>query len=104
MLELKNTVSAMTSTDYKERFKAEYFQLKIRFEKLKSFNTKIEAARRTNDIFSSPKRLETPKHDCPEDLLMQQQRTMEEYLHVLKLRAEIEGIDLTDLYGETENR
>lgn len=34
-MELKETVEMMNSADYKERFKAEYFQLKIRYEKLK---------------------------------------------------------------------
>ena len=36
MKELKETVELMISTDYKERFKAEYEQAKIRFEKLKA--------------------------------------------------------------------
>lgn len=33
-MELMETVVLMCSADYKERFKAEYFQLKIRYEKL----------------------------------------------------------------------
>lgn len=33
-MELKDTVGMMNSSDYKERFKAEYHQLKIRLEKL----------------------------------------------------------------------
>lgn len=33
-MELKDTVPMMLSEDYKERFKAEYYQLKIRKEKL----------------------------------------------------------------------
>ena len=33
-MELKDTISMMTSNDYKERFKAEYYQVKIRHEKL----------------------------------------------------------------------
>ena len=36
-MELKETVEGMTSPDYKERFKAEYRQTKIRYEKLKHF-------------------------------------------------------------------
>lgn len=32
--ELKQTVELMNSSDYKERFKAEYYQLKIRYDKL----------------------------------------------------------------------
>ena len=34
-MELKDTATLMVSSDYKERFKAEYYQLKIRLEKLK---------------------------------------------------------------------
>lgn len=33
-MELKDTCSLMMSEDYKERFKAEYYQLKIRYAKL----------------------------------------------------------------------
>ena len=34
-MELNETIDMMISKDYKERFKAEYYQLKIRYEKLK---------------------------------------------------------------------
>ena len=86
-MELKNTIDLMTSSDYKERFKAEYYQTKIRYEKLKDFNNKIESALRTADV-------EMPKHDCPSDLLRDQQRAMGEYLHLLEVRAVIENIAL----------
>ena len=33
-MELKDTINLMSSTDYKERFKAEYLQAKIRYDKL----------------------------------------------------------------------
>lgn len=33
-MELKDTIKLMESKDYKERFKAEYYQTKIRWEKL----------------------------------------------------------------------
>ena len=48
MKNLNETIPFMTSSDYKERFIAEYWQLKIRYEKLKTFNAKIEAARLCN--------------------------------------------------------
>ena len=35
IMELKDTVEMMSSEDYKERFKAEYYQVKIRYGKLK---------------------------------------------------------------------
>ena len=33
-MELKDTIKMMDNVDYKERFKAEYYQTKIRYEKL----------------------------------------------------------------------
>lgn len=89
--ELKETVPEMLSDDYKERFKAEYNQTKIRYEKLKALNTRIEAALTTNYRKNA---VEKPVFDCPEDLLREQQRKMGEYLHILEVRAVIEGIDL----------
>jgi hypothetical protein len=88
---LKDTVKMMQSEDYKERFKAEYYQTKIRYEKLKAFNTKIAAAELTEHT-DNP--VDMPKHDCPKHLLRDQQRIMGEYLHILEIRAEIEQIDL----------
>ena len=90
--DLKDTAEMMTSEDYKERFRAEYHQTKIRYERLKKLNTKIEAVSRMP--YNRPCRIEIPKHDCPEDILIDQQRCMGEYLHLLELRAVIEGIDL----------
>lgn len=89
--ELKATVPYMLSDDYKERFKAEYEQTKIRYERLKAFNTRIEAAEITG---FTDKAVEAPPHDCPRDLLREQQRIMGEYLHILEVRAVIEKIIL----------
>ena len=86
------TVVGMLSPDYKERFKAEYQQTKIRYEKLKAFCNRIEAAMRTCP--GDTKRVAMPEHDCPLELLRDQQRAMGEYLHCLEIRAVIEGIDL----------
>ena len=90
-MELKDTIKMMTSEDYKERFKAEYLQTKIRYEKLKAFNTKIEASWRAN---VNESKIPMPKHDCPEELLREQQSLMGQYLHILEVRAVIERIDL----------
>lgn len=95
MINYSQTVNLMLSDDYKERFIAEYWQIKIRYEKLKDFNTKIEAARRTRCTEIRP--MEEPKHDCPADLLRDQQGAMGEYLHLLEVRAKIEGIDLDSI-------
>lgn len=90
-MELKNTVELMNSEGYKDRFVAEYLQTKIRYEKLKAFNNKLEAAERTR---YTDKKVEMPVHDCPLDLLREQQACMGQYLHFLEVRAVIEGIDL----------
>lgn len=88
-MELAETIKLMNSKDYKKRFVAEYWQTKIRYEKLKAFNTKIEANERKGNFTE-------PKHDCPNDLLLNQQRAMGEYLHILEVRAVIENVDLSE--------
>ena len=89
--EFAHTIESMGSENYKERFKAEYQQTKIRYEKLKKFTTAIEAAKMTQyEGF----KVEEPKHDCPLELLREQQNIMGNYLHILELRAVIEGVEL----------
>ena len=85
-MQLRDTVNLMDSGDYKDRFIAEYHQTKIRYEKLKDFNNRIEAAQ----IMGK----EEPKHDCPLSLLKDQQALMGQYLHILEVRAKIEDVDL----------
>ena len=85
-MELKVTADMMLSDDYKERFKAEYWQTKIRYERLKKYNNRIEAA----DMMHRS----GPPHDCPSFLLNEQQEIMGRYLHLLEVRAEIEEIEL----------
>lgn len=81
-MDLLDTIELMTSTDYKERFKAEYLQTKIRFEKLHKMIIKAEAG--TLDF--SP--------DCSLDLLKSQEKVMRSYLFILETRAEIEHIEI----------
>lgn len=85
-MELKETVELMNSEDYKERFVAEYHQVKIRYEKLKNFCNKIEVETMLGK--------EVTKHDCPLTLLREQQKYMGSYLSVLEKRALIENIVL----------
>ena len=96
-MELKDTFQKMTSSDYRDRFIAEYWQTKIRYEKLKDLNNRIEASQQVSGHYCSIlERLPSePKHDCPTDMLKHQQHIMGEYLHILEVRAVIEGIDLT---------
>lgn len=85
-MELKETVELMNSENYKERFVAEYRQVKIRYEKLKNFCNKIEVETMLGK--------EVTKHDCPLELLREQQKYMGLYLSVLEKRALIENIVL----------
>lgn len=88
---LRETVDYMIDSDYKMRFVAEYWQTKIRYEKLKDFCNKIEAADEWNP--NGPI-VTAPQHDCPVGMLRDQQKAMGEYLHVLEVRAVIEGVNL----------
>ena len=81
-MELKDTVELMNSEDYKERFKAEYYQTKIRYNKLHRMIIKYEA----NKLTFEPK--------CSIEILKEQASYMGNYLRVLEIRAEIEDIDL----------
>lgn len=81
-MELKDTILMMDNPDYKERFKAEYYQTKIRYEKLHKMCIKYEAG--TLNF--------TPT--CSLELLKEQKAHMGNYLRCLEIRAEIEGIDL----------
>ena len=81
-MELKDTIEMMNSPDYKERFKAEYQQLKFRYEKLDAMTVKYEAG--TLNF--------TPS--CSLELLKEQKKHMGCYLRCLKIRAEIEGVAL----------
>ena len=81
-MELKDTVDLMNSADYKDRFKAEYFQTKLRYNRLHKMLVKKAAG--TLDFEPA----------CSIALLTEQKRYMGEYLRVLETRAEIEGISL----------
>lgn len=81
-MELKDTVNLMNSEDYNDRLKAEYFQTKIRYDKLH----KMLVKRAAGTLDFEPK--------CSVALLTEQKRYMGEYLRVLETRAEIEGIAL----------
>ena len=42
-MELQDTIELMNSAEYKDRFKAEYWQAKIRYDKLDDMTVKYEA-------------------------------------------------------------
>lgn len=84
MNELKETVELMLSNDYKERFKAEYYQLKIRIDRLDNMLSKME----NDELNFIP--------TCSYELLQNQLKAMLNYQMSLKERAEVEKIDLED--------
>ena len=83
--ELKETVDLMCSSDYKERFYAEYWQTRIRYEKL---NQMINNYRDRKLTF-------TP--NCSISLLEWQCDAMCEYLNRLEVRARVENVDLEEM-------
>lgn len=84
-MELKDTVEMMSSEDYKERFKAEYFQTVIRFGKLKNMLDRWDDG---NLIFMPT---------CPRSTYNMQIKAMTDYIAVLEARAVMEGINLSEL-------
>jgi hypothetical protein len=81
-MELKDTVEMMNSADYKERFKAEYNQLAIRYKGLKSMLDKWD-----NGTLQF-------KPTCPRSTYNMQIKAMVDYLAVLEARAVMENVDL----------
>lgn len=82
--ELKDTVEMMNSTDYKERFKAEYQQTVIRKRKL------LDMIEKWND----GKLDFTPT--CPKSTYTMQLKAMSDYIAVLEARAVMENINLRE--------
>jgi hypothetical protein len=80
--EFDDTVAGMLSADYKERFKAEYRQTKIRYDKLHKMLVKADAGTLEFNL------------TCPLELLKDQKMHMGRYLYCLEVRAQIEGIEL----------
>ena len=81
-MELKDTVELMTSSDFKDRFRAEWLQLSIRYEKLKN----MIRAWDNGELTFTP--------TCPRSLYDFQLNAMKDYLMTLEIRAEIEDIIL----------
>lgn len=81
-MELKETVELMNSNDYKERFLAEYFQVKIRYDKLKAMVEKWDK----RELNFTP--------TCPRATYNIQLDGMKRYIDILEIRAKIENVDL----------
>jgi hypothetical protein len=85
--DLSQTVELMSSEDYKDRFIAEYAQVKIRYLRLTRVLKRIEDK-------SAPDCFEPT---CDIELLKMQHNFMIGYLFALIERAIIEGIELPEV-------
>ena len=81
-MQLIDTVELMLSDDYKERFKGEYYQVKERYERLRKMVVRYQAG----TLNFEPK--------CDLELLKSQLSAMRDYIYILEIRAQIEGVEL----------
>lgn len=81
-MQLIDTTEMMTSDDYKERFRAEYYQVVIRYKKLQSMLDKWD----NGNLNFTP--------TCPRSTYNMQIKAMTNYIAVLEARAVMEGIVL----------
>jgi len=79
-MELKDTIELMNSSNYQDRLKAEYYQTKIRYDKLCATLDKAYAHELDFEL------------PCPKDLYNSQLHFMKCYLEMLETRAKVEGI------------
>lgn len=82
VMELKNTVDLMLGTDFKDRFKAEYYQL----------DNRIAGLQRMLKGYKEGTLEFTP--NCSYEILYAQLIYMKAYRNVLEERAKIENIEL----------
>ncbi len=81
-MDIRDTIDLMQSDDYKEHFKAEYWQTKIRYDKLHTMIVKYDAG----VLEFEP--------TCPIHILKDQAKHMSMYLYILEVRAQMENIKL----------
>ena len=84
-MKLVDTVEMMNSADYKERFKAEYAQLVIRYYGLRNMLEKWD----NGTLEFEP--------TCPRSTYNLQIKAMTDYVAVLEARAVMENVDLEDV-------
>lgn len=83
-MELKDTIKLMNSENYQDRFKAEYLQVKIRYDKLKTMVNQWDKG----ELNFEP--------TCPRIAYDIQLKYMEDYINILEARADIENINLKE--------
>ena len=86
---LEQTIGYMLSADYKDRFKAEFWQLSLRASKLEHYIKRIKDAKAAGEP--------EPPHDCSIELLEEQLDCMYDYCRILLKRGLVEHINLYDV-------
>ncbi len=81
-MELKDTIKLMQSADYKDRYRAEYWQVADRYKKLNAMLVKWDKG----ELNFTP--------TCPRSTYNMQIKAMTDYMAVLEIRAVAEGIEL----------
>lgn len=84
-MELIDTNEMMISDDYKERFRAEYYQVVIRYKKLQVMLDKWD----NGNLNFTP--------TCPRSTYNMQIKAMTNYIAVLEARAVMENVELEDV-------
>lgn len=84
-MQLSETVTMMNSENYKERFRAEYAQLVIRYYGLRNMLEKWD----NGTLEFEP--------TCPRSTYNMQTKAMEDYIAVLEARAVMEDVNLEDV-------
>jgi len=84
-MDIVETMELMLSSDYKDRFKAEFYQLDIRIKNLQTLLKIWEAG----DLDFVPM--------CDKNMLYRQLSIMTDYRDVLLKRAKLEGIELKEV-------
>lgn len=89
--ELKETIPMMESKDYKERFRAEYWQAVVRYQKLDSMLAQWDLG------------ILDFEPVCPKPMLEKQLGILWDYIQILRDRAELEGIELNKEDNEDDD-
>lgn len=84
-MELADTAEMMMSKDYKERFRAQYCQVVIRYQKLKAMLEKWD----NGELNFTP--------TCPRSTYNMQIKAMTDYIAVLEARAVMENVELQEV-------
>lgn len=84
-MELKDTISLMLSDKFEDRFKAEYWQTKIRYDKLHKWLVNYDAGSKPESVCYD--------NECV-SMMRDQASKMGQYLYSMEVRASYLNIEL----------